>query len=127
MFHKKNLKSLLSLIIFFAAIGSVTMLQGFSQGPKKGHISVQTEGINNPSCILLATNIDNPSDQFTMTLHSSNEGNGVYYKAGLEYKSRYLVTLCFQDDGGNVQVIVKDGEFDPRDSDILYPSPNSCE
>ena len=60
MFHKKNLKSILSLLVFFAAVASFTMLQGFDiQKGEPGHVNIKLIGINDPGCSLAVTLPDN--------------------------------------------------------------------
>ncbi|MBK8553296.1 MAG: hypothetical protein IPL53_20440 [Ignavibacteria bacterium] len=113
---------------FIFAIFTFTMLQGFDHGQAPtGWISVKTVGINNSACVLLATDVENPDSTFTMYKTGEENGDGIYRKDRLEPNKKYHITVCFNNDVGNVQVIVKDGGYNTRFTDNLYTTRGACE
>ncbi len=127
MFSKKKLKMKISFIVFIFSICTFTMLQGFDIKGGPGYINVKLVGINDPNCYLVATKLSDGS-QFVLYRTEKDGSNSFYYKEDLKIGDRYNVVVCFNNDGGSVQVIVKKGHGEGnRETDVLDPTHAACE
>lgn len=122
MFYKKNLKAVLSVIIFVFAVCTFTMLQGFELKDRVHTLTAIVAGENSQTCIVTATQVESPYTGVTLYYSSANKA---YHFDGPLVPGDYRVKACAMNSqqGDGSSIIIKVKKIGPGDDNLAMVPP----